>query len=78
MDLARFLKACAGHSAYAFEKSDAQERLGSENAFNIEMGGRSLRYTSNKIHFSDIDNSRKSREYVRVERGIMSSRKGGL
>ena len=35
---------------YAFEKSDAQEKYGSENFFAPQMGGRSLRYTGATIY----------------------------
>lgn len=34
----------------AFEKSDAQERWGSENVFQAMMGGRSLRFTAESVY----------------------------
>ena len=35
---------------YAFEKSDAQERWGSENVFAAMTGGRSLRFTGESVY----------------------------
>ena len=35
---------------FAFEKSDAQEKYGSENVFEVATGGRSLRYTAERVY----------------------------
>ena len=35
---------------YAFEKSDSQERWGSENVFAAMTGGRSLRFTGESVY----------------------------
>jgi hypothetical protein len=51
-DWAAFLKVAARFAGYAFEKSDAQERWGSENFFNAMTGGRSLRYTAEQVYGS--------------------------
>lgn len=45
-----FLENAAKHVPFAFEKSDAQERWGSENVFSAMMGGRSLRYTASVVY----------------------------
>ena len=44
-----FLMHAAENLRYAFEKSDAQEKYGSENVFAAAMGGRSLRATAEAI-----------------------------
>lgn len=44
-----FLRKAAGFVGFAFEKSDAKVRWGSENFFNAMMGGRSLRYTAERV-----------------------------
>ena len=40
---AKFLATALDLLPYAFEKSDAQEKYGRENVFNVALGGRSLR-----------------------------------
>uniref|UniRef100_A0A6B2LH16 Uncharacterized protein n=1 Tax=Arcella intermedia TaxID=1963864 RepID=A0A6B2LH16_9EUKA len=45
-----FLKVAEGLIPYAFEKSDAQEKYGSENVFSVLTGGRSLRATGEAIY----------------------------
>jgi hypothetical protein len=47
-----FLRKAAGFVVFAFEKSDAKERWGSENVFSAMMGGRSLRYTAELVYGS--------------------------
>jgi hypothetical protein len=49
-DWTRFLQAASGLLPYAFEKSDAQEKYGSENKFAGLMGGRSLRSTAELVY----------------------------
>ena len=39
----KFLATAVDLLPYAFEKSDAQEKYGRENVFNVALGGRSLR-----------------------------------
>jgi len=62
-----YLKAAPKYIVFAFEKSDARERWGSENYFEGEMGGRSLRYTGTKIYKSAVDNMGDSREHEQAE-----------
>lgn len=38
------------HPPPAFEKSDAKERWGTENVFQVMMGGRSLRFTAEAVY----------------------------
>jgi hypothetical protein len=45
-----FLLKAAEHVGYAFEKSDAQERWGSENVFAAFTGGRSLRHMGEIVY----------------------------
>jgi hypothetical protein len=45
-----FLEAAPRWIVCAFEKSDAQERWGSENFFQAQMGGRSLRHTAMEVY----------------------------
>ena len=61
-----FLKAAAQHIPFAFEKSDAKERWGSENYFEASMGGRSLRFTGNMIYKSDVNKPGDSVEQQRA------------
>eukprot|EP01059_Diplonema_ambulator_P012447 TRINITY_DN22776_c0_g1_i1.p1 TRINITY_DN22776_c0_g1~~TRINITY_DN22776_c0_g1_i1.p1 ORF type:complete len:784 (+),score=138.48 TRINITY_DN22776_c0_g1_i1:165-2354(+) len=42
---------------YAFEKSDAQKKYGSENVFAAALGGRSLRFVGLKVYNSDVNGS---------------------
>eukprot|EP00808_Paulinella_micropora_P004861 g46328.t1 len=49
-DWPAFLKTAAKLVPFAFEKSDAQEKYGSENVFNVMMGGRSLRATGEAVY----------------------------
>ena len=53
---------------YAFEKSDAQEKYGSENVFAAVTGGRSLRYTAMQIYGSDVTGFEMSKEESDLER----------
>lgn len=49
---ADFLKVAAQFAPFAFENSDAQERWGSENVITVLSGGRSLRFTAEKVYGS--------------------------
>lgn len=51
-----FFKVAANFVVFAFEKSDASERWGSENVFNVMSGGRSLRYTGEIVYKSAVTN----------------------
>jgi tetratricopeptide (TPR) repeat protein len=51
-DWKAFLKVAGHLLAYAFEKSDAQEKYGRENVFAAMMGGRSLRFTAEMVYES--------------------------
>lgn len=44
-----FLAKASRHIRFAFEKSDADEKYGSENIFSGAMGGRSLRFTAELV-----------------------------
>ena len=59
-----FLVVAAHFARFAFEKSDAQKRWGSENVFNVAMGGRSLRYTGELIYGSSIMSQEQSEEHL--------------
>lgn len=67
-DWAAFLKVAATYAGFAFEKSDAQERWGSENVFEGAMGGRSLRYTGTQIYRSEITDIDSAEEHLRADR----------
>ena len=54
-DWQAFLKVAPKYIAFAFEKSDAKDRWGSENYFNAQLGGRSLRFTGTIIYGSPVD-----------------------
>jgi hypothetical protein len=73
-DWKAFLKAAAGYISYAFEKDDARERWGSENVFQAMMGGRSLRFTGNKIYQSDVNEDKDSVEYCEAEQDAERSK----
>ena len=49
-DWSKFLQAALPLLPYAFEKSDAQEKYGSENVFSTMTGGRSLRATGEFVY----------------------------
>ena len=66
-DMEAFLKVAPEFIVFAFEKSDAKERWGSENYFEAEMGGRSLRYTAEKIYKSGVQQQDNSLEHSRAE-----------
>ncbi len=48
---------------YAFEKSDAQEKYGSENVFSSLMGGRSLRFTGEYVYSNAVTEQKKSKQH---------------
>ena len=66
-DWKAYLKSAPNYIVFAFEKSDAIDRWGSENYFNGEMGGRSLRFTGEKIYKSAVDKYENSMEHDKVE-----------
>ena len=53
-DWDRFLDAALPLIPYAFEKSDAKEKYGSENVFEVAMGGRSLRFTAEMVYGESV------------------------
>jgi hypothetical protein len=65
------LKMVPEHLGYAFEKSDAEEKYGSENIFSAILGGRSLRLTAEQIYgptgMFAADNEEVIQEYNRVD-----------
>ena len=61
-----FLKAAPKYIAFAFEKSDAKDRWGSENYFNAQLGGRSLRFTGTMIYGSPVDRPDMSEMHERL------------
>eukprot|EP00928_Gymnodinium_smaydae_P034124 TRINITY_DN24262_c0_g1_i2.p1 TRINITY_DN24262_c0_g1~~TRINITY_DN24262_c0_g1_i2.p1 ORF type:complete len:772 (-),score=97.50 TRINITY_DN24262_c0_g1_i2:135-2450(-) len=69
-----FLHTAKGLLRFAFEKSDAQEKYGSENVFAVAMGGRSLRYTGEVIYGSSIMSMDESEEAMAMERTIRQLR----
>lgn len=77
-DWAAFLKVAAKFVVFAFEKSDAQERWGSENVFSAMMGGRSLRFTAEKIYGSNIQEGGDSPEAEQAGEDAESERKSIL
>lgn len=66
-DWCRFLATAEGLLRYAFEKSDAQKKYGSENVFAAATGGRSLRYTAEVIYGSSISAMADSDEADQLE-----------
>lgn len=66
-DWKAYLKSAPDYIVFAFEKSDAINRWGSENYFNGVMGGRSLRYTGTKIYKSEVEKDENSMEHDKVE-----------
>ncbi|KAJ3061850.1 hypothetical protein HK102_008962, partial [Quaeritorhiza haematococci] len=53
-DWSEFLRIARPLPPFAFEKSDAKEKYGSENVFSVLMGGRSLRYTGEQIYGTGV------------------------
>ena len=72
-DWPAFLRIAANLVAFAFEKSDAKERWGSENVFQAHMGGRSLRFTGMEIYKSPVDQPVDSPEHLAAERVVQSN-----
>jgi len=56
-DWSEFLKIASENLNYAFEKSDAQEKYGSENVFAVMTGGRSLRATAEEVYGTPVTSS---------------------
>ena len=59
-DWTAFFKVAAKFAGFAFEKSDAQTRWGSENVFSEMMGGRSLRATAVSVYGSNAQDQKRS------------------
>ncbi|KAL7436804.1 hypothetical protein ACHAXM_005762 [Skeletonema potamos] len=76
-DMPAFLKVAPNYIIFAFEKSDAKERWGSENYFEAEMGGRSLRYTAEKIYNSGVQQQGNSLDHTRAEDEVDNHHKKG-
>lgn len=74
-DWAAFLQVAKRFVVCAFEKSDAQERWGSENVFAAAMGGRSLRWTATKVYGSEITEEEESEEHRRAQRDSHKARR---
>lgn len=74
-DWQAFLKAAAKFVTCAFEKADAKERWGSENVFEAQMGGRSLRFTGMEIYKSPVDRPGDSQEQIKAEGEVRSNKK---
>ena len=53
---------------YAFEKSDAQEKYGSENVFAAMTGGRSLRFTAEAIYGTSTMSPAVSAKYTALKK----------
>ena len=62
-----FFAVAPKHIVFAFEKSDAKERWGGENAFQAMMGGRSLRYTGEQIYKTRVDVPGQGEEHQELE-----------
>jgi len=69
-DWKAFLQTAKGLLRFAFEKSDAQEKYGSENVFAVATGGRSLRYTAEAIYGSSIMSMEASKEAIEMEETV--------
>jgi hypothetical protein len=76
-DMPAFLKVAPDYIIFAFEKSDAKERWGSENYFEAEMGGRSLRYTAEKIYKSGVQQQGNSLDHNRAKDEVHNYHKKG-
>lgn len=74
-DMEAFLKAAPEYIVFAFEKSDAKERWGNENYFEATMGGRSLRYTAEKIYKSGVQQPSNSVEHNRAKDEVIENPK---
>ncbi len=64
-----FLEIAQKNINYAFEKSDAQDKYGSENYFNAFFGGRSLRWTAEIVYgfgVSDYFNEKRDEIYKNI------------
>lgn len=71
-----FLRAAPRYIVFAFEKSDAKRRWGGENVFNVMAGGRSLRYTAERIYLTRVDVPGKGREHGELQGEIASGGEG--
>lgn len=60
---------------YAFEKSDAKEKYGSENWFQAVLGGRSLRYTGERIYGTSISADEVSELYSKLREELLHKKR---
>jgi hypothetical protein len=67
-----FYKVAAKFVCFAFEKSDAKERWGSENVFQVLTGGRSLRATGEDIYNSAINEFVDSKEATKARKDAVN------
>jgi hypothetical protein len=65
-----FLKVAVKFCVFAFEKSDAQERWGSESAFAALMGGRSLRATAELVYGSSCQQIGRTEEVRKLSQEL--------
>lgn len=64
---------------YAFEKSDAQDKYGGENVFSVATGGRSLRYTAERVYGHGMSAMEEPTElYERTENEVNAALRGGF
>jgi len=73
-DWSAFLQVASANVPFAFEKSDARERWGSENVFEAATGGRSLRYTAEQIYCSAVNDPDRSREQTGAEDEVRTNK----
>lgn len=72
-----FLDIAAAHLHYAFEKSDAQDKYGTENIFTAAMGaGRSLRFTAERIYQSPCTDPGTGEEEIALQEELDLDYKG--
>jgi len=69
-DWGKFLATAATLIWFAFEKSDAKEKYGSENYFNSMTGGRSLRFTGEFIYGSPLTTCSESELQKKLEEEV--------
>jgi len=72
---AEFLTVAGRLLPFAFEKSDAKEKYGSENVFHAAMGGRSLRYTGELIYGTACTSGEDSELYSKLEEELLHKKR---
>ena len=73
-DWKAYLKSAPNYIVFAFEKSDAINRWGSENYFNGEMGGRSLRFTGEKIYKVQLISMKTAWSMIKSKKRLMPAK----